>query len=276
MSAISVTFDHTQFTDAMQALAKISGKPYAEIIKREMASACRIVAGGLKITPEKTIRTQVTKRFMAKFETEAGQISDTRRDTWFREEGDDTWIPVGHDALPRMTVKTGPQAGKKLTGTASRGWRVSGFVWGASVGANAKRLSYIAATIPKRLRARFLKLQSWVQIGAAMGIDLNTVPPQTKQIKTDEARDAADRKGRTYRNGTAMVEVNGANAEVTIRNECGPEIATSGQVKLNGALNRRAKAFENNLAHGVFQDIKARCARYPGIFVSGDTPPDNS
>jgi hypothetical protein len=271
----TVTWDSTAFVGAMHELAQISGRTFADVCKREMAAAVRICASEVKITPEKTVRSRVTRRYMAKFETPAGKISDTKRDTWFKEEGDDTFIPVGYDALPRMTVKSGPQAGKRLTGTASRGWHVSGYIWGAAVSGDAARKGYIKAEIPKRLRARFVGLQSWVQIGDALGLDLNSVPPQTKQIKTQEARDAADRKGRTYRNGQKFENSIGPSYELTIVNESPVEIKKTGQARLNSALDRRAKAFENNVAHKVFQDVKARMARYPGMFVTGDTAPVN-
>jgi hypothetical protein len=240
----------------------------------EMAAAVRICASGVKITTEKKIKDQVRRRYMAKFETGAGLMSDTKRDTWFREPAGG-WVPVGHDALPRQTVMSGPQSGKRMSGTAARGWRVSSYVWSAAVAANDARLAYIKAQIPARLKARYLGLQSWVQIGDAMGIDLNSVPPKTKNIKIQDARDALDRKGKRYRNGTSFEGENAGRYSLTITNDSPVEVNKEGQARLSAALDRRAKAFENNVKHKVFDDMKARMARYPGMFVTGDTAPVN-
>ncbi len=275
----TITWDSTQFTSAMRELAKISGKDFATVVKREMAAAVRICAGALKIKSDKKIGEEVRNRYMANFRYDQNKISTNLGKkgvdwvTWFRESSGDEWVPIGTPAPPRMTVKTGRQAGKVLTGTPAKGWRNEDIVWLMSQGIEKARDAYIILSRKNRLRARFMKLQGWVQIGDALGLDLNSVPPQTKTIKTQEARDAADRKGRTYRTGRAYENASGSGYDLTITNESWPEIATGGQQRLNAALNRRAKAFENNLAHGVFNDVKARMARYPGMFVTGDTAP---
>ncbi len=270
----TLTWDSSKFTDAMRELAQISGRDFATVCKRELASAVRIVAGQVKIRSVKKVSDGVRKRYMASFSSAPGKISTTKRTTWFRfEQGE--WVPAGSQSLPRVTVKTGPQAGKKLTGTASKGWRLQGATWYAEQQAERLRERFIPREIERRLPARYLKMQSWVQVADSLGIDLNSVPPSTKAIPMQEARDASDRKGRTYRNGSATERAAGADYAVTLTNESGPEIASNGQARLNAALNRRAAAFENNLKHGVFQDVKTRMARYPGIFVTGDTPPAN-
>lgn len=280
---ITAAFDVSQFTAAMGQLAQISGRDFAHVVRSEMASAVRICASQARMRSQTAIAETVKTHYRGKYEAGGAILSETQGTrkpgskgyVWFRSSAANYFRYAGKQDLPRMTVKHGPQAGKVLKGTA-HGWRLRAWEWAAVQSVRVARDAYIRAETARRIVARGLSLAGWVQITDSLGFDINAVAPKTRQIDTGLARRGIDRKGRHWSLGQSYEEFGSATYLLTVTNDTAAEKARNGQDRLNSALNRRTKAFQNNLAHGVFLDVKARMARYPGMFVTGDTPPDNN
>lgn len=131
---------------------------------------------------------------------------------------------------------------------------------------NAQRQSALEAARAqvkaKIMAASGLAAKPWYQCAEDLGIaDLMKSHPT--------ARKAIGTNGRSYKNGRAH-EVEGVggfyieimvNSPVTLAKGRGAKI-------LAGAIRTRVNAFTIELHKGVFDDLKTRVQRYPGLFVS--------
>jgi len=116
------------------------------------------------------------------------------------------------------------------------------------------------------LAARGLAKQSWLQIGQSLGLATATLGAP------GFAERAVPSNGRRYRNGTSRREETTTALVIEIRND-NPLIThftqPTGYRILEIAVQSRVKAFHADLERGVFNDVKTRAARYPGVFTTG-------
>jgi len=116
------------------------------------------------------------------------------------------------------------------------------------------------------LAARGLAKQSWLQIGQSLGLATATLGAP------GFAERAVPSNGRRYRNGTSRREETTTALVIEIRND-NPLIThftqPTGYRILEIAVQSRVKAFHADLERGVFDDVKRRAQRYPGVFTTG-------
>ncbi len=101
---------------------------------------------------------------------------------------------------------------------------------------------------------------SWVAIGQSLGIDVKA-PAYAKNFPPF--------KGRSYVDGRGKKETTAEGFFIEIYNANPVLLSTlDGGRILQQSINGRISYFDQNLRRGVFNDLKARAGRYPGVFVS--------
>jgi hypothetical protein len=101
---------------------------------------------------------------------------------------------------------------------------------------------------------------SWVQIGESLGIDV----PAPGYVKN-----APPFRGRAYVDGSGQKIQSTEGFFLEIRNRNPVLLSTiDGFRVLQTAISGRAAYFDQNLRRGVFNDLKERASRYPGVFVT--------
>lgn len=108
-------------------------------------------------------------------------------------------------------------------------------------------------------QARGLAVQSWVQIADAARMPIQAT------AKVSTARSARSRTGIFYRNGSASETVSKNNYQIRMVNTLPYNIKIGMGGMFNRAMAGRVKYFENNLRRGVFENMQAVAARYPGL-----------
>lgn len=133
----------------------------------------------------------------------------------------------------------------------------------------AEQMTVKSAKRRKKISGRGLSKLSWVQIGDSMGIPVKCPEFVRKAIPQD---------GQVRVNGTGQRKRSGATIYNEIVNRSPllvsggrkPSPGTQGHAILQRAIKTRLSAFQNAVKHGVFQDLKARAQRFPGVFVGAN------
>ena len=108
---------------------------------------------------------------------------------------------------------------------------------------------------------------SWLQISDALGVPLSTVGPQGN-LQEGLVRAARGPRGRVFQNGKALRSESGAMLAFTVTNYSPLAIKRQGQSSIDRAANQRITGFRIAVSKGVLDDMTARSARWPGVFVS--------
>lgn len=114
-------------------------------------------------------------------------------------------------------------------------------------------------------KARGLSKNSWYQIGTGLRLSLRGVPAYVAN--------ASPSNGQHYVNGSGSEHSESSKFYLQFENRY-PALASPRTAKMNGhkilqrAVDTRLKAFEIEMQKGVFQDMKARAQRHPGVFVT--------
>lgn len=252
-------------------LSRMSGKDHAPVIRIEAASCIKIAALKQKIASAATIRRQVRERKGSHFKGDSGEVSTNVHvfagRVWFTQA-------VGSRAK-RLTGPVQPGQARHVVQSGgyylvynqghTRGWRLPDPIWLEFLATEDGREEYIKALIAERTARRGIERLSWLQMGDAIGIDLETVAP-SGALQQPIARAAAVR-GRQYKNGAAIETATGSRFILLVTNESPAAIKRFGQIRLNNAVEQRVRGFEIALGKGLLQDLERRAARWPGIFV---------
>lgn len=249
----TITLDASHFNDAMRELSRISGKDFADVIRHEAVSVLKRAALWEKIANIQDIKKAVQAKF---------------RYGW-GEEGR-TWrvlISPNNDAIWVMDLISG----KKYPVTSQKAVRTKlpDSAWANYSALASDRAFLQSGEERKRIGARGLARQSWVQIADAIGVDIESVPPGGS-AQSALARRAIAVNGRSYLNGRAIQEAAQDAFLLTLVNESPIVIKRDGAGRMQRAIDARTTAFNIALRKGVFQNVKARAQRYPGIFVSAN------
>lgn len=265
---MSITVDTTGFSRMCRELQKLSGKPYPEVVRQQVAATLSVA---IKYTPSIAIQkailgaqNKVRKKYNTYARGHAGgkdqyiggrvfesakginpRISNSNGRFWWKEENGKFYHMGG--------------AGEK------RRW--SNARWAAYQREEAERkldleeaLKDVAAGVR---RSRGLGKQSWMEGARDLGIEsmLRSVPAYVAK--------ALPANNRQYKNGSGTDESSGSVTLLTILNTS-PIMASRSQGEriLSRAIQTRLKAFETEVSKGVFDDIKTRAQRYPGLFVT--------
>lgn len=112
----------------------------------------------------------------------------------------------------------------------------------------------------KAIKVRGLAKQTWHQIAAELGIDIGA-PGYVKN--------ASGPNGEQFREGQARKILSAAALYIELSNANPLMVGKlDGAGILQRAINARLKAFAIEMEKGVFDDVKNRARRYPGIFTT--------
>jgi hypothetical protein len=116
------------------------------------------------------------------------------------------------------------------------------------------------ASVRRRMKARGLARQAWVQIADSMGRKIDAPAYVLGAIPASGIRP---------RNGRSIEEGTGARYTITLFNESPLARYTGAEFALKLAMLGRVRAFENALRKKLFDDARFVARQYKGIEVSG-------
>lgn len=260
---IKTKVDYSGILAMARELAKYSPLAYEKIAVMETASIIKIAALRAKIAPLAKIKRDVLAKLDTGFKTPDGSIVSVNRHkgsgrTWFApaDRREDPKRPYrGKATCWFMVYAAGP----------ARGHHLPDFYWGAFLLAIDDKTGYLKARVAELSRRRGMMRFSWIQMGDALGVPLSTVSP-TGNLQEVIARGARSR-GRIYPNGSAQIQITSRSINILIRNTSPLAIKNQGQAELDRAMAQRFKGFTIAMQKGMLTDLKARSARWRGVFV---------
>lgn len=238
----SNSVDLSKFTDAIKQLSSLSGKDLATTLKAETG---KVLETAVRYTPKadrEKIKEQVTAHINRRAErgdvkNDNGFYYETMRDgkEWFRpEQGEDRdkWFLI-------------------------MGWKVPDRVWSAFQ-ATISAVKDLKKSIDERVKAalarRGLTQKTWVQIGQAIGVQVNA-PSYVAKANTPAGL------------GTATVKTDRDSATVSGANDSRVLTVTrTGQGIINRAIKARAAYAEKAIEKGALDTLKGRARAYPALF----------
>jgi hypothetical protein len=119
----------------------------------------------------------------------------------------------------------------------------------------------------RKIEGRGLAKQSWVQIANSMDLKLAGVPDYVRNARAQGGRSFVNGMGRRLKQGSTLFNEIENRYPLLVSGGRKPGAGTQGHAILQRAIRTRLSAFKNALRHGVFNDMKDRSAKYPGIFV---------
>ena len=250
--------DTTGFKNLVTGLSHMSGAPEQAVV---LERAGHVLANAARYTPTRSAgQIETSVKFRNRNLWEGSQLPTLRGDpiisitksqvAWYIEDSSYD----GHGPAP-----AGRRVGGKTFHIMNDQFRWSDARWSRFQNAlqelQSKQMDLAAAK-----RSRGIMAKSWYQIGQSLGIEID-VP--------DYVKTAQPMNGQTYQDGTAnkattadgfFVDLINSNP-ILINRLRGAEI-------LSRAVQATINQFAIDMEKGVFQDIKTRAQRYPGIFVS--------
>lgn len=262
----SATLDTTSFSRMMGDLARIGG-PASNVEVAFAGEVGHLLETCVRYTPgaqTKKIRERANYRFSAKYAIRgAGDLKVTMNDGTRGGEADNVWLRSGGKFHIMRGPGKWPATGKQKTSRyAPNGARWPDRLWAEYQSlvqqTPQERDALKKAWVARALASRGLLAQSWVQIGQSLGIDVDA---------PDYVRRAAPSNGRTYTNGAGRY-VPGKTENTYILENFQPALIQGGERIMQAALDTRVKAFDIALQKGVFDDMAAVAARYPGLLAA--------
>ena len=102
--------------------------------------------------------------------------------------------------------------------------------------------------------------RAWFELAVSLGLSINGGRAETAKIAGKDAR--------TYVSSTQ--EDTGDSFGITVRNASRLQAWINGRAAFFSAIAGRLGFYRQNLKHGVFSDLKAVAAKYPGMKVTSD------
>ncbi len=263
---ITATVDTTGFKRMAEDLARMSGKDFASVIRPEGA---RVIEKAIEYTPRAKPKKggmtaeEEAKRRNARF-GDGPTISVTRTDgkVWWLEK-DDRYVdpnrPRIRDRVPHFHRMNDPR--RRWNSERWAAYRAMEMQRQRAIQEDAKRILDERKAIKK---AAGLSKNSWYQIGQTLRLQMRGIPQYVMSAEPST--------GKHYQNGKGSEHSDGKAFFLLLENRY-PALASPKRPGMNGhnilqrAVNTRLKAFENNMRHGVYNDLKARAQRHPGVFV---------
>lgn len=274
---VAARVDYSGILAMARELAKYSPLPYAQIARMETASIVKIAALRAKIASVAAIKRHVANYESDRIVTATGAMLHINNNKKFKGR---TWLALAYNpgidaALGRGATRGSGRAGIRNVGAlmvfdtgGTRGWHLQDFAWQAYQLAIGELKGYAKARIKELVARRGLMRLSWLQIGDSLGVPLSSVSPNGN-LQEGIARAARGPRGRTYRNGTSYVTTTSTALTIRVRNVSPLAIKNRGQEQLDRAMAQRLKGFQIAMRKGMLTDLKARSARWRGVFVTG-------
>jgi len=271
---ITATVDTSGIRSMFADLARMAGKDFDHVVRPE---AARIVERAIEYTPAaKPKKGQVS----AKDEAErihrtygdranegdgSAKISVTKANgkVWWMEK-DDRYVdkdrPRTVARVPHFHRMNDPR--RRWNPQRWSAYRQLEMRRQQAIQQEQRRISDDRKAVKK---ARGLSKNSWYQIGRALHLPMRGIP--------NYVINASPSTGKVYVNGTGQEHGAGKKFFLVLENRY-PALTLPKRPGMNGnnilqrAINTRLKAFEVNMQRGVYQDMKARAQRHPGVFVT--------
>lgn len=123
----------------------------------------------------------------------------------------------------------------------------------------------IEGSMERRIRAIGLARRSWLELG------LRIAPAVRAPM---QVRRAVSPRGHTGKENISVLQQKGGDKfGLTIENRSPLMAHAQGARALRSAILGRRRYFEQNLAHGVFDDLHKVAAKYPGLLVTVPAKP---
>jgi hypothetical protein len=117
------------------------------------------------------------------------------------------------------------------------------------------------ASLLRRIAARGLAKQSVLQIADRLGVSISA-PGYVRTALASTGKRYPENTSVQLRRRTGLLQITFENSQPTINQE-----RVGGRAALQKAINGRVDYFLNNVARGVFDDVKNIAIRYPGMRV---------
>jgi hypothetical protein len=251
--------DVTGFVRVCSELSRLSGKDFAAVLMPQVAAVLKSCIRG---TPTRN-RGDIAKRISK----QGGfiQFADGTTIATWKKAGhaemflDDSTFAQYANRWPKNSPKPNIDGGKSwhAMNDPNRHW--SPERWAKFQTYEGMRVRLMKERYQAILAARGLAKKTWMQIADALGLDVQAA---------GYVRNARYR-GREFVEGFATKIVQQSSYIIEMVNSnplvCGK---LDGNAIIARALAAREKAFDYDMTNGVFDDIKRRVQRYPGIFTS--------
>jgi len=264
---ITATVDTSGFKAFVADLSRMAGKDFAPVLKAEGA---RVIETAVRYTPAASAKK---KDGTAQEEAErrnrsfgdGPEIYVAKRDgkAWWLEK-DDRYVnpkkPRISEQVPHFHRMNDPT--RRWNAQRWSAYRAMEGLRQQAIKDDVKRIQDERDAIKK---ARGLSKNSWYQIGQTLRLEMRGIPKYVTG--------AVPSTGKVYQNGKGSEHADGKAFFLLFQNSY-PALASPKRPKMDGhkilqrAITTRIKAFENNLRHGVYNDMKARVQRHPGVFVT--------
>lgn len=266
---ISVKLDTRRFNSAINEIAYNIQRPVKEVVRAEVGSILKQCVGETKVATNEMLKV--------KGQLKAGQIVEVTG-------GRDVTINVGRrnkGTYGRVFYRTdignfrrthdegfAPVAGMPSKDRNKPGDHYKNYKWLTIRDAILKFKAEVKKQVPLARGSLGLARQSWVQIARGLGIDLKAVPggrASSAAITKAEAAIASD--GRRYINGQGQAFITNKSYIARLTNSLPFNRAVGLDPIIRRVIRGRTQFFKQNMARGVFQDIKKTLRAYPGFSV---------
>lgn len=248
--------DISGFMRVSRELSAMSGIPMESVIVHQVGMLMKACIRRTPVRTKGAIIKRMSKRG-GRVEFASGRVIQLMKAHRGAESAvmfldDSTFRPKRGRKAPRV------ENGKTWHDMSKRHW--SNKRWARFQAHNTMARKHRQNMLKETMAARGLAKQTWFRVMQDLGLGTGDIPAYV--------RNARGPGGKEYDEGFAkmVIEEAGQFVEMTITN---PLLIG----KLNwhrifqGAINDRVKAFEIEMEKGVFDTIKTRAQRYPGIFV---------
>lgn len=248
MADVFIRLDTTGFSKVCEDLAKISGKTFKETVRVQTGLVLKAM---IKKTPAAN-KKKIAMRALKVKQLERGYLKNP----------DNTWLINSEKKYPgthwlrKISQKTG-----KLTAYIDgpkRRW--SNQTWTAYEESKARWTAKLSDFEQKVLAARGFAKRTWLKI--AEDLNLETIAKAAGYVKT-----ARSRGRKKHDNGDGKQKESGDTFFTLIINRYRYFGMIKFKRKFQAVIDSRRTAFEIEMEHGLFEDIKLRAKRYPGLFV---------
>lgn len=252
MAKVFVRLDTTGFKQVCDDLAKISGKSFKEVVRVQTGLVLRAM---IKKTPAASKK---------KIDERAQKISSLQ--IGYLKNPDNTFLVNRLKKAPdkRFFRQKSDETGKMTLYVDDPSRRWNDKRWNAYQEAKARWTAKLANIGERILSARGLAKATWLKIARDLNLeDLAKAPKYVQKART--------RGKRQYDNGDGKQKESGDNFFTLLVNKYRWFGMIKFKKKFQAVLNDRRQAFMIEMEHGLFDDIKMRAKRYPGLFAKPPT-----
>lgn len=257
------------FRQAIFGLAAVSEMPLREIMRAEAASALKGCANDTKVIEPDAAELRARVRLVRELGySKAGSPGDVSINAGLRGPKGRLWL---RSSTPRRGTGRPFRLAGQLDDSGTPSWENyhhTAGQWGNLTDAVADYGFKIRGALKAAVGAVGLTCQSWVQIADAIGKPLETVPGgRIAASKLARARAAIASNGQVYQNGRAREYQENRRFVLELANAYPNGVRADLDRILIKNIAGRARYYERNMSHGVFNSLSAAAKKYPGIAV---------